>query len=253
MRESCAFTRSAWLPLVQPSFVGGINLFCFPYSGASAAVYQPWMNSSPNGITCVPVELPGHGRRLAEPLSRVLYHLVEGTAAGLLPYLQAPFAFFGHSMGALLSFELARLLHDRYGIHPVHLFVSSSAAPHLACTEAPISDLPEGQFVQVLREMNGMDEAILACTELRDLLLPILRADFSICENYRYTPGERFDFPITAMGGLGDVYVPRSNLEAWGEHTQGRFRLRLFPGDHFYLHGSRRLLIETIASSMLGG
>jgi medium-chain acyl-[acyl-carrier-protein] hydrolase len=233
---------------VPPLETAQARLFCFPHSGASAAVYNGW--TLPIPVAVCPVELPGRGRRLGEALHTRLPALVEEIAAGLRPYLDRPFAFFGHSMGALIGFELARILRREYGLAPLRLFLSGHGAPHLPRSEPPIHDLPEAQFLARLRELGGTQEEILANSELRQILLPILRADFSICETYEYLPAEPLDCPITVFGGLGDPYVSRAELEGWRAHTHGAFRASLFPGDHFYLTASRAGLLERIACDL---
>jgi len=239
-----------WLPLAKPLRQSAVNLFCFPYSGANASIYHSWLSGLPKPLAVIPVELPGRGRRLSEPPHTRLSSLVESAAEALIPYLDHPFAFFGHSMGALLSFELARFLRDCCGRSPVHLFLSGSGAPHLPHPEQPISELPEPEFIQRLRELNGTEEAILACPELRELLLPILRADFAICETYRYLPGEPLDCPISVFGGLSDPFVGRADLEPWKVHTRAAFRVRLFPGDHFFLHTNGAQILTVFAREL---
>lgn len=240
---------SSWLRMARPSRGGEITLFCFPYSGASAAIYSGWVNNIPNVNVC-PVELPGHGLRLNEPLHGNLMQLVELTAEAISPYIDRPFAFFGHSMGSLLSFELARRIRGLRQVEPVHLFVSGHNAPQFEEKMEPISTLPEPEFIGKIRGLNGTDESVFESKELRDVFLPILRADFQMCETYRYRPDEPFNCPITALGGLKDIHVPRSDLEAWQIHTSASFKVRMFPGDHFYLTSSRLALLEIIAREL---
>jgi medium-chain acyl-[acyl-carrier-protein] hydrolase len=247
--------QSLWLlnaARVRPVEPSPLRLFCFPHSGASAAAYAAW-SLPPQVASVCPVELPGRGRRLGEALYTRLPELVEEVARGLLPYFDRPFAFFGHSMGALLSFELARTLRRDYGLTAARLFLSGHGAPHLPSDEPPISGLPEAEFLARLRQLNGTEDEILACEELRQILLPILRADFAICENYAYLPADPLDCPITAFGGLQDPYVSRPELEAWQVHTRAAFRASFFPGDHFYLNAARPALLDRIACDLAAG
>ncbi|NLG95800.1 MAG: thioesterase [Chloroflexi bacterium] len=240
---------SSWLRIARPTRSSEITLFCFPYSGASAAIYSSWVNNIPNVNVC-PVELPGHGLRLSEPLYGNLMKVVELAAEALDPYLDRPFAFFGHSMGSLLSFELARRIRRLRQVEPVHLFVSGHNAPQFEEKMEPISTLPEPEFIEKIRNLNGTDESVFESKELREVFLPILRADFRMCETYRYQPDEPFKCPITALGGLKDIHVPRPDLEAWQIHTTASFKVRMFPGDHFYLTTSRPALLEIIAREL---
>jgi surfactin synthase thioesterase subunit len=239
-------TDTAWLTHIRPKSKSKLRLFCFPYSGAGASVYYTWVNNFPSTIEVCPVQLPGRENRLSEPLFTHLGPLVEAAAQALLPYLDRPFACFGHSLGALLSFELARYWRQHYELTPVRLFVSAHQAPHLPDTYTPIHALPDQEFVQKLCDLNGMSKEILENTELLQLLLPILRADFEICETYSYTDEDPLSSPISAFGGMKDPYLDRSELEAWQEHTQMEFSLRMLPGDHFYLRKNRSLVIEAM-------
>jgi medium-chain acyl-[acyl-carrier-protein] hydrolase len=169
-----------------------------------------------------------------------------------LPHLERPFAFFGHSLGALVSFELARFLRREYAIRLVHLFVSSHSAPQIPDREPPIHDLPAPDFVEKIRSLDGMPEKVLENGELMALIIPILRADFSMCETYVYQDAEPLDCPISALGGLYDRYVSRADLEAWREQTSAAFSARMFPGGHFYLNRERPLLLRALAQELSG-
>lgn len=246
-------TPNPWLSCPKPNPAASVRLFCFPYSGAAASVYYPWADLLPPAIEVCPVQLPGHGTRLREPLATRLAPQVEALAAGLAPAFDRPFAFFGHSMGALLSFELARTLRRQGRPGPMHLFVSGHGAPHLPDRNPPLHALPDDQFVAKLRELNGTPEEVLRHQELLQLLTPILRADFAVCETYVYQPEPPLDCPISAYGGLGDGYVNRDELAAWQAQTTGRFSLRMFPGDHFYLNNpsNRTHLLMALARELL--
>ncbi len=228
-----------------------IRLFCFPYSGARASMYQSWIAGLPGFIEVCPVELAGRGSRLGEPPYTQIGPLVEEIAQGLMPYLEKPFAFFGHSMGALLSFELARFLRRRVGRQPALMVVSGHEAPQIPHHEDPIHDLPEEEFVARLRGFNGTQEEVLKNRELRELIVPTLRADFALCETYEYTPDEPFDCPISVYGGLQDPFVTRENLDAWRSQTTHLIVTRFFPGDHFYLSHNQALLMRMLAQELL--
>lgn len=242
--------NSTWLVVPRPNPEAKLRLFCFPYSGASAAIYLRWPESLPPNIEVCAVQLPGHGTRLAEPPFRRLPALVQATAQALLPYLDLPFAFFGHSMGALLSFELARHLRQQLRLSPQHLFASGHGAPQLPDRSPPMHQLPECEFVDRLRELNGTPEEVLAHDELRQLVIPILRADFAICETYVYRPEPPLPCPISAYGGLRDRYVSHEELVAWQQQTTGAFVVRMFPGDHFYLNAGRDQLLYALAREL---
>ncbi len=241
---------NTWISCPRPNAAARVRLFCFPYSGAAANVFYPWSDVLPATWEVCPVQLPGHGTRLNEPLEKRLALQVEAAAAGLAPYLDKPYAFFGHSMGALLAFELTRHLRQASAPLPLHLFVSGHQAPQLPDRNPPLHGLPHDEFVARLRELNGTPEEVLKHTELLQLLVPILRADFEVCETYVYPSEPPLSVPISAYSGLGDDYVNRAELDAWREQTTGTFSVRMFPGDHFYINTARPYLLQALAREL---
>lgn len=239
-----------WLPFVHANGSSAVRLFCFPYSGAGASIFCGWRKDLPDFIELMPVQLPGREDRIGERPFTDSSSLVQALAEGIRPYLHRPFAFFGHSMGALLSFELARYLQHTANIAPIHLFVSGHAAPQVTQYDQPIHRLPDARFLQRLRELNGTADEVLHDKELRTLILPVIRADFTLCESYRYRNDVPLRCPITALGGLTDPFISRSELYAWNEQTKERFVLRMFPGDHFYLRKQQSLLLRVLAQEL---
>lgn len=225
-------------------------MFCFPYAGGGASIYRGWAAALPADLEVCPVQLPGRESRLRDQPFDRLGPLIEAAADALGPHFGVPFVFFGHSMGAMIAFELARELRRRGRPLPLHLFVAGRRAPQLPAREEPIHDLPDEEFFEELRRLNGTPEEVLQHAELMRLLTPILRADFAVNETYELTPEEPFDFGISAFGGLGDEEVTREDLAAWQAHTRGRFRLRMLPGDHFFLHSARDLILEAAARDL---
>lgn len=239
-----------WVAAPRAAGAAKLRLFCFPYSGAPATAFFPWAEVMPDSVHVCPVQLPGHGSRLGEPLVDRLNPLVERVAEGLAPAFDRPFAFFGHSMGALVAFELARRLRRDGKPQPVHLFVSGHGAARLPDRNPPLHPLPEGEFVARVRELNGTPDQVLEHPELRQIVVPILRADFAVCETYEYHADTPLACGITALGGLGDPYVTRADLDGWREETSGPFSVRVFPGDHFYLNTARHFLLQVLAREL---
>lgn len=240
-------TSNSWLTCLRPKPQAKLRLFCFHYAGGGALSFRSWSNSLPPTVEVCAIELPGRGSRLMErPFTR-LEPLIQELTPVLLPYLNKPFAFFGHSMGALVSFELARILRKEYGLSPVHLFVSGRRAPQVPDPDPPIHTLPEREFLDELRRYNGTPESVLENAELMQLFLPTLRADFAVLETYVYTPEPLLDCPITAFGGLEDWKASCDDLEAWREQTNAEFSLQMFPGDHFFIHSAQPLLLQLLS------
>jgi medium-chain acyl-[acyl-carrier-protein] hydrolase len=237
----------SWLRYFQPGSHARIRLFCFAYAGGNASIFRAWGQHLPPEIEVAPVELPGHGNRFTEPLFTRLEPLIEALAQALLPYLTTlPFAFFGHSMGGLISFELARQLRRQHAPEPRHLLISAHRAAHLPDPDAPIYDLPDHQFLEKLRELKGTPEAVLEHTELMQVLIPILRADFAICETYIYRPEKPLTCPITAFGGLEDLQVSHDELQGWRDQTLEKFELHMLPGDHFFVNSRQAELLQLL-------
>jgi medium-chain acyl-[acyl-carrier-protein] hydrolase len=227
-----------------------MRLFCFPYAGGSASIFRQWPESLPDTVEVCAVQLPGRGSRLLEPPMTAMPQLIQALAQALLPHLDKPFAFFGHSMGTTISLELARYLRAEFRVEPVHLFVSGSRAPQVRKTEPPNYDLPEAEFLEVLRRLDGTPTEILEHPELMQLMLPVLRADFQLVQTYAYTAAAPLDCPITAYGGLQDKEVDRKRLQAWRSQTTAQFSLNMIPGDHFFIHTSQPILLASLAQEL---
>jgi medium-chain acyl-[acyl-carrier-protein] hydrolase len=228
-----------------------IRLFCFPYAGGSAANFRSWQDAFPSQFQALPVQLPGRGERLSQPAFKQLPDMIQALGPALLPYFDKPFVFFGHSMGGLISFELTRWLRRTGNPMPAQLFISGRQAPHVPNEELPSFDLPEPEFIEHLRELNGTPPEVLEHPELMQLLIPLLRADFSVSETYQYHAEPPLNCPITIFGGVGDVEVPREKLDPWRDHTTASFSLHMFPGDHFFIHTAQRDVIRVITEKLI--
>jgi medium-chain acyl-[acyl-carrier-protein] hydrolase len=176
--------------------------------------------------------------------------LVPVLAETLASYQDLPMAFFGHSMGGIIAFELARYLRREGNRGVAHLFVSASRAPQVKFDEPPTFDLPDPEFVEELRTLNGTPKEVLEHPELLELMIPLLRADFALCETYHYYPEPPLSCPITVLGGLRDHAITREELEAWREQTTASFRLRMLPGDHFFIRTAQALLFQLLAQDL---
>ncbi|XVQ85647.1 thioesterase II family protein [Microbispora siamensis] len=228
-----------------------VRLFCFPHAGAGAGAFAEWPAMLPPEVELVAVQLPGREDRVGEPPLVRMDPAVRTVALALRPYLQGSYAFFGHSGGALLAFELAKALRPR-GMRPAHLFVSGQPAPHLPPVAPHIHALPDDEFRAALHRLGGMPAGVVSDDELMRLLLPALRADFTLWEGYRHRQDPPLPTPITALGGAADDRAPAESLRAWRDHTTAAFTTRLFDGGHFYLNDSAAELTAVLGAVLLG-
>jgi medium-chain acyl-[acyl-carrier-protein] hydrolase len=212
--------------------------------------YRTWSKYLPDSIEVYTANLPGRSNRFKEPAFYNLNTMVEAIDEAILPYLDKPFAIFGHSMGALISFELTRRLRANRNLLPAHLFISGRRAPHLPNTDPITYNLPDLELMEEVRRLNGTKEEVLDHPELIQIMLPLLRADFSVVETYAYKPDAVLNCPITVFGGLKDPEVTREQLEAWREQTSAGFMLRMIPGDHFFLYKAQPLLLRFILQGL---
>ncbi|PHN27905.1 alpha/beta fold hydrolase [Pseudomonas phytophila] len=227
-----------------------LRLFCLPYSGASAMVYLRWRRSLPAWIEVCPLELPGRGRRFNEPLQTDMPALVAQLAVELEGRLDLPYVLFGHSLGALLAFELAHALR-RKGAPPARaLFVSGAPAPaHREYHTDLQAEQSDEQLLARLRQLGGTDEAVFADPEMLLLTLPVLRADFLLCGRYRYDRRALLSSPIHVFGGKQDRMSVEA-LSAWQNETAEGFSLEMFDGDHFFINAHEAHLLELMVERL---
>jgi medium-chain acyl-[acyl-carrier-protein] hydrolase len=204
----------------------------------------------PPEVELCAVQLPRRETRLREKPFVRLPTLVQTLTESLRPYLHEPFAFFGHSMGALISFELLRELRRARLPGPVHLFVSGHRAPDLPDPDPPIHQFPAPAMVAELRRRYDTPETLIQNPELLELFLPLLRADLAVCETYLYSAEEALDSPITVYGGLEDPKVSHQELKAWGSQTRGAFDLQMFPGKHFFLQTAEASVVQSLGRAL---
>lgn len=238
-----------WFVTLKPNPQARLRLFCFPYAGSGAMIYHSWVDQFPSDVEVCLARLPGREGRLREPPLTNLAPLLQLISAETRPLLDKPFAFFGHSMGAVIAFELARML--RRQREPEHLFISGRRAPQLPRDEPFTYHLPEAEFIATVQKLNGTPREVLEHPELMKLMLPLLRADFEVCQTYSFEPGPPLNCDMTILGGLEDPDVPRSSLVPWSEQTTGACTVRMLPGDHFFLHSSQVLLMRVLIRELM--
>ncbi len=242
---------TTWLVFQKTNPHAMLRLFCFPYAGAGPVVYRAWPESLHPQVEVASVQYPGRENRLREAPLSTLQPLLETLSGEIRPFLDKPFAFFGHSLGGLIAFELARLMRRQQLPQPKHLFISSRRAVHLPETHKPIHYLEDQAFTEaILIRYNGIPEVVWKDPELMSLFLPVLKADFALIETYQYYTEPAFDFPISAYGGYQDPNASQEELSAWKTHTSDRFTLEMFPGDHFFLQQQRLQLLKSVNDSL---
>jgi medium-chain acyl-[acyl-carrier-protein] hydrolase len=249
VRQSTASNndRNIWIRRSQPRTNATCRLFCFPYAGGGASIFDQWDGRE---VEVVAVQLPGREDRLTEAPFTDLAKAVKAIAFGISPLLEEPFAFLGHSMGGLLGFELAHEL-KKSGKEPFHLFVSGCVAPHLPRKSRLHHNLPRNQFMRELRQLNGTSEELLDSPEYVDLLLSFLRPDLQMVDEYQCKKRPPLSCPVTAIYGTEDKLANKRDMQEWNRYTTGSFGLCAIPGDHFFLKSATDILLELISRRIL--
>lgn len=232
--------RATWFPTLGKA---QMRLFCFPHAGAGVLAFRSWADKIP-GVAVVPVLLPGRETRAAERPFDDMEALIEALTAAIRPHLDVPFAFFGHSMGAGIAFELARSLRRNGLPEPRALIVSAARAPRYRLGRTSTPDPSDEDLTRELQQLGSNAEAIR-------LALPLLRADTRLYRNYAYRAEPPLATPIAAYGGESDLQVRPEHLEGWREETIKSFKRREFPGGHFFFQNEPKVL-EAIAGDIEG-
>jgi medium-chain acyl-[acyl-carrier-protein] hydrolase len=245
-----AIVDSPWIVCPRRNPSASVRLICVPYAGAGVAAFTPWTTRLPRVEVAI-VRLPGRESRYQEPFCESIQDAAHATAAAMTAFDDGlPFALFGHSMGALVAFEVARRL-QAAGSPPSLLVASGWRAPSAASSLPPIAHLSIDQFaVAVQQRYGGIPEAVLAERELMSLFMPTLRADVRLVEHYQYQQQEPLTCPIAAFGGIQDVHAAEAGLRGWAAETTQDFELRLFGGGHFFIQESRDQVLQALAGRL---
>lgn len=239
-----------WVRIV-PKPQARFRLFCFPYAGAGALAFRTWQNSFPAEIDICPVQLPGRENRFKEAAFTRMNPLVSAATEAIMPYLDLPFALYGHSLGSLVAFEVTRKLRAWGARQPVHLLVSGCHAPQMERRSPSLYRLPDEDFLAHVERFGGTSKEVLQNKELVKLILPTLRVDFSVYDTYTYTSAPVLDCPVSAYGGLQDTRATQECIAAWHEQTGSTFSLRMFPGGHFFMQTAQDSFLSALAQTLL--
>lgn len=237
--------KNPWVGVREARPDARLRLFCFPFAGGSASAYRSWSTDLPREIEVYPVQLPGREARFTEPAFRRMAELAPVVTDALAPLLDRPFAFYGHSMGAILAFEVAHELRARGLAPPVALFPAAHQAPTIP-HQGAVSERADLELMAYVTKMSDTPQ-LREHPELLRLILPTLRCDLALCDTYTYRPRGRLACAVTALGGIDDT-VSRAELDAWGAETDGPFDVALMPGGHFFLPAARELVARTLTT-----
>jgi medium-chain acyl-[acyl-carrier-protein] hydrolase len=236
---------SPWVACNNPPPGGLLRLFCFPYAGGSASIFRAWNKRLSSVAQVCPVQLPGRGERINEVAFTGLVPLIDALVSALAPNLQEPFAFFGHSMGALIAFELARKLRSEHGPLPIHIIVSGRRAPQIP-QDSLTYNLGETEFDDELLRLGGIGKEVVEDPEIMQLVKPMIRADFQVCQEYKYCYQLPLPCPLTVLGGSDDPDVRMEHLTPWREQTSGEFAISTFPGEHFFIQSASDAVLRVV-------
>lgn len=248
--------RNSWLYCLNSPEQPEHRLICLPHAGGAPTLFRQWPAALPDEIEIIGVQLSGRGSRLHEapferiqPLLQALMPVLRTELTRLQVQARVPVAFFGHSLGALLAFELVHAL-QADAIQLSALFVSACHAPQQFPVEEKLHDLPRSELLAAVQRFEGIPRQLLAEAELLDMILPAFRADMAVYETYVYRQRPKLSVPIIACGGRNDVRVSPAELEAWREQAAGHFEQHLFEGNHFYLNDARPQLLQLIERTL---
>ena len=232
--------ETRWVVRHRPNPEARLRLFCFPYAGGNSTLYRGWTETCSPDVEIGAVELPGRGTRQGEPPLTQFTELIDAVTQALLPLTEKDLALFGHSLGALIAFEVARCLQRRCGRPPVHLIVSACRAPHLPDDSPNIRDVET--LLTYIRALGGIPNE-----EMITRRWPLFQADFALRASYRYRAEEGpLSCPITAFWGERDSTASEADTSQWSVQTRQTFVQYAFPGNHFFLHTAQRLLLQRV-------
>ncbi|HEX3048418.1 MAG TPA: thioesterase domain-containing protein [Bacillota bacterium] len=230
-----------------------LKLFCLPYAGGSGMIYNQWKKSFHGLIQLCPIELAGRGVRFSEPFYASIAQAVDDVYELIKNELeQTPYAFFGHSMGSLLIYELVRKIENSGFAGPVHLFLSGRYPPHIIKRDIIYHLLPDAELKSEILKMGGTPKEVFENPELLAVYMAILRADYKILETYQFIPGNQvLNSPLTVFRGKEDESVTGDDLLKWRQYTKNECEIHEYEGGHFFIFDRMEDVIEIINDTLV--
>ena len=244
-------TETPWIVRFAPISSPAHRLFCFPYAGIGSSLYRLWPKLVPDGVEICAILPPGREGRIREKAMESIDEICDALLPALTPWLDRPFSFFGHSLGALVAFESARRIRTALGRLPETLFVSARIAPHLPSSSPSIHHLSDALFIEAMKKRyGGIPDVILQSPDLMALFLPVMRADMKAVETYLYREDAPLECPIMAFAGTRDAVADERGVRAWSMHTTSGFDFRAIEGDHFFVQSARAKVAGEVSSAL---
>lgn len=234
-----------WIRRYQPAPQSRLRLVCLPHAGGAASYFLRFSQAFPSSVEVVAVQYPGRQDRRTERCIDNIAGLADEVFLALQPWADRPLALFGHSLGAVVGFEVARRFEAQPGATPIGLFASARRAPSLPSTDR-IHLLSDDEIVAEIQRLDGTQSQLLMDEELLRMVLPAIRADYKAIETYAYQPGARIGCPITALVGDRDHKVAVDDARLWREQTRAEFDCQVFPGGHFYLAECQNQVVDAV-------
>lgn len=240
-----------WIVRFEANAQARLRLFCFSYAGGSARAFSTWWKDLPDDVEVVAMQLPGRDERMLEQPFTDFFPLIQALQNAILPLIgDLPFVFFGHSLGSLLAFELARHL-KRQGLpEPERLLLSAGLPPNAVQTDASLKQIFEKDTVEFAQTLNGIPDSVLKDQGLMRIVIPILRTDLNLIHSYHYLDAPTLDRDITVFAGSRDLLVPPDLMMKWRELTTGGFESRVYEGDHFFIHSCQATVLAEVTKQL---
>jgi surfactin synthase thioesterase subunit len=242
---------AAWIRSFQPVRPGAVRLICLPHAGGSASFYLPLAEALAPAVGVLAVQYPGRQDRRRETSIATIEELADQVHEVLRPIAGEPLALFGHSMGAVVAFEVARRLRRAGSLAPIRLMVSGRRPPSAYRNER-VHRLPDADLIAELRLLGAPNLELLSDPEIAAMVMPSIRSDYQAIESYRYRLGPKLDCPMTVLVGDQDPRVSVAEARSWAQHTTGATEVQVFPGGHFFLAEQLGRVANVVAAALCG-